>query len=523
MFNLRKSVARRNFGASFNYPTQPAVGQVYEYKNYIGGKWVSSQATEWIDQICPLTQRVLGRVPQTTDAEFNEAVEVSQDAFKAWSMVSVPNRVRHMLKFQDLLKVHQKDLAESICWEHGKPIADGMGDVFRGYEIAEHACSFNSLMMGETMNNVSAGIDIQSYRVPLGVCAGITPYNFPAMVPLWMYPLAITAGNTFICKPSERTPYTTAMIADMLQASGVPDGVVNIVQGGKPTVDNICDHPLIKAVSFVGANHAGEYIYTRASATGKRAQVNMGAKNHCIVLPDSDREDTVNAITGACFGSTGQRCMAISVVVLVGKAQEWIPDLVEKASKLTVGPGHLNYDIGPTNNKALLANVERLIADGEKNASLLLDGRNPKVEGYPDGNWIGATIIDGCEQGMACYDEEIFGPVMCIVRKNTLDEAIKFVNENPWGNGVACFSSNGHVQRKFQTEIEAGQIGINLPLPVPLPMFSFTGNKASMWGTANFYGKSAVNFYTSWKTITARWKDEGADIYNASTNMPTLK
>ena len=392
-----KALTRRSFAASFNMPALPAVGEVKEYKNYIDGKWVSSKATVWTDQICPLTQRVLGRVPQTTDAEFNEATENANEAFKKWKMTSVSARVRHMFLFQDLLKVHQKELAEAICWEHGKPIADGMGDVFRGYEIAEHACSFPSLMQGETMQNVSTGIDIQSYRQPLGVCAGITPYNFPAMVPLWMYPLAITAGNTFICKPSERVPYTTELIVDMLAASGVPAGVVNIVHGGKDTVDNICDHPDIKAVSFVGANHAGEYIYTRASATGKRAQVNMGAKNHCIVLPDADVVDTVNAITGACFGSTGQRCMAISVVVLVGDADKLVPHLVEKASKLTIGPGHENHDVGPTNNKALLANIERLIADGEKNASLLLDGRNPKVEGYPDGNWIGPTIIDGCD------------------------------------------------------------------------------------------------------------------------------
>lgn len=249
----------------------------------------------------------------------------------------------------------------------------------------------------------------------------------------------------------------------------------------------------------------------------------MGAKNHGIVMPDADKDDTINALIGACFGSTGQRCMAISVVVLVGDTCEWIPEIVERASKLKCGPGHLNPDIGPTNNKALLANIERLIADGEKNASLLLDGRNPVVEGYPDGNWIGASVIDGCEQGMACYDEEIFGPVMCIHRAANLEDAIKFVNENPWGNGVACFTKNGHVARKFQTEIEAGQIGINLPIPVPLPMFSFTGNKASMWGTANFYGKGAVNFYTQWKTITARWKDSQDDLYSASTSMPTLK
>jgi len=273
----------------------------------------------------------------------------------------------------------------------------------------------------------------------------------------------------------------------------------------------------------VGANSAGEYIYERASRVGKRAQVNMGAKNHGIVMPDADKKDTINALIGACFGSAGQRCMAISVVVLVGDAQKWIPEIVEQTKTLTIGPGHLNPDIGPTNNKALLANVHRLIADGEKTGDLLLDGRNPVVEGYPDGNWIGPSIIDGCDKGMACYDEEIFGPVMCIKRAADLQEAIDFINDNPFGNGVACFSSNGHVTRKFTNEIQAGQIGINLPIPVPLPMFSFTGNKRSMWGTSNFYGKGAVNFYTQWKTITARWKEPNSEAMGMSTAMPTLK
>lgn len=283
------------------------------------------------------------------------------------------------------------------------------------------------------------------------------------------------------------------------------------------------EHPDIKGVSFVGNNPAGEYIYAKASAHGKRAQVNMGAKNHGIVMPDCDKNDTINALIGACFGSTGQRCMAISVVVLVGDTQEWIPEIIERTKKLTVGPGHENHDIGPYNNKEGIANIHRLIADGEKNANLLLDGRKVSVPAYPDGNWVGASIIDGCDKGMACYDEEIFGPVMCIKRADTLDEAIQFVNDNPWGNGVACFSQSGHVMRKFQNEIEAGQIGLNLPIPVPLPMFSFTGNKKSMWGTANFYGKGAINFNTQWKTITARWKEPEAESYKASTAMPTLK
>lgn len=373
------------------------------------------------------------------------------------------------------------------------------------------------------MQSVSTGIDIYSYRQPIGVVAGICPYNFPAMIPLWMYPMSITAGNTFVLKPSEKVPTTTEILLDLLKESGVPDGVVNLVHGGIPTVDQICTHPDVKAVSFVGANTAGEHIYRLASHHGKRAQVNMGAKNHALVMPDANKEDTLNALIGATFGSTGQRCMATSVVVLVGETQEWIPEIVEKAKQLTVGPGHENADIGPLNNRDHLAKVNALVADGEKNATLLLDGRNPKVEGYPKGNWVGASIIDNVDSGMACYDEEIFGPVMLIKRVDSLQEGIDFMNANPWGNGTAIFSKNGHNTRKFQTEIEAGQIGINLPIPVPLPMFSFTGNKGSMWGTANFYGKGAVAFNTQWKTITSRWVEKDADIYKADTAMPTLK
>jgi len=326
------------------------------------------------------------------------------------------------------------------------------------------------------------------------------------MIPLWMYPLSITLGNTYVMKPSEKVPAASEMLIDLLKESGVPDGVVNIVHGGVQTVNNICDHADIKAVSFVGSNQAGEHIYKRASATGKRAQVNMGAKNHCIVMPDCDKEDTLNALVGACFGSTGQRCMAQAVIVLVGDAEHWIPEIVEKAKSFKVGPGHENFDITPLNSRAHLQRVESLIEDGAKNGKILLDGRGVKVEGYPNGNWIGATVIDHCTADMECYKQEIFGPVMQIVRVKTVQEAIDFCNRNPWGNGSAIFTKNGHIARKYQNEIHAGQVGINLPIPVPLPMFSFTGNKQSMWGTANFYGKGAVQFNTQWKTITARWK-----------------
>lgn len=302
-----------------------------------------------------------------------------------------------MLKYQQLLKENSEELCKLITHEHGKSLVDAAGDVFRGYEVVEHACSFGSLSMGETVQNVGTGIDIYSFREPLGVMGGICPYNFPAMIPLWMFPLSITLGNTYVMKPSEKVPATCNLLIDLLKESGVPDGVVNIVHGGRDTVNHMCEHKDIKGISFVGSNQAGEHIYRSASNTGKRAQVNMGAKNHCIVMPDTEKEDALNAIVGACFGSTGQRCMAISVAVLVGDAQKWIPDIVERTKSLKVGSGWDNADITPTNNAAALKRINALIADGEKNGKLLLDGRNPTVAGYPKGNWIGPTIIDHCK------------------------------------------------------------------------------------------------------------------------------
>lgn len=429
-----------------------------------------------------------------------------------------------MLKYQELLKQNQKDIAAMITKEHGKSLIDSEGDIFRGFEVVEHAASFGSLSMGETVENVANGVDIYSYRKPLGVVGGICPFNFPAMIPLWMYPLAITLGNTVVLKPSEKVPGTAEILIDLLSDSGVPKGVVNVVQGGKDTVTQMCTHKDIKAVSFVGGNQAGEYIYKTASNHGKRAQVNMGAKNHAIVMPDADREDTINALIGACFGSTGQRCMAISVCVLVGDTQEWIPEIVEKTKGLTIGIGEENKDIAPMNNKAALERAEALIGTSESNGSkILLDGRKPNVPGYENGFWIGPTVIDHCAPGMPAYDEEIFAPVMIIVRSNSLDEAINLINSNEYGNGVAIFTRSGNAARQFQHEIEAGQVGINLPIPVPLPMFSFTGNKASMWGTSNFYGKGAIQFYTQWKTITSRWKKEKDAAMSLQTHFPTMK
>ena len=305
----------------------------------------------------------------------------------------------------------------------------------------------------------------------------------------------------------------------------MPNGVVNVVQGGHETVTQICEHPDIQAVSFVGGNQAGEYIYKTASNHGKRAQVNMGAKNHAIIMPDADKEDAINAMIGACFGSSGQRCMAISVAIMVGDSQQWIPEIVEKSKNLTMGHGVDNLDIAPMNNKAALDRAVSIISASETDGSkILLDGRNPKAPaGCEGGNWLGQTIIDHAKPGMRCYDEEIFAPVMVIVRADTAQEAIDLINSNKFGNGTSIFTRSGSIARKFQHEIEAGQVGINLPIPVPLPMFSFTGNKASMWGTSNFYGKGAVSFYTQWKTITARWKEEDEQAMKLQTHFPTMK
>lgn len=493
-------------------------------KNYINGKWVQSKGDIFFESKNPATQEVVRRVPQTTKSEFDEAVSVAKETFNTWRDVPLMTRIRYMFEYQKLLKENSEEIAKLITHEHGKTLVDARGDVFRGYEVVESTTSFSNHLLGETLEQLAAGVDTYSYRHPLGVCAGIAPFNFPAMIPLWMFPVAITCGNTYVLKPSERVGTTCDLLIDLLEKSGVPKGVVNVVNGGKDTVTQICQHKDIKAISFVGSNTAGEYIFTEGSKHGKRVQSNMGAKNHCIVLPDADKEDTLNALTGATFGSTGQRCMALSVTVLVGEAQEWVDELVEKAKKLKVGPGNdETVDIPPLNSAEALQRVERLIESGAKAGKLLLDGRKPKIDGYPKGNWIGPTVIDHVRPGMECYDEEIFGPVMLIVRCDSFQEAIDLCNSNKYGNGTAIFTRSGSAARKFQRSIDAGQVGINLPIPVPLPMFSFTGNKASFMGQNNFYGKAGVNFCTQWKTITSRWREESDAAYSVSTAMPTMK
>jgi len=378
--------------------------------------------------------------------------------------------------------------------------------------------------MGETLENLSRGLDTYSYRQPLGVTAGICPFNFPAMIPLWMFPVATACGNTMVLKPSEKDPGATMILARLAQQAGLPDGVLQVVHGAADTVNFLCDAPSVRAISFVGGNSAGEHIFQRATQTGKRVQANLGAKNHATVMPDADREQTVNAIVGAAFGAAGQRCMALSTVIFVGESKEWLADIVEKAKKLNVGSGFdSKTDVGPLISKESKLRVHSLIEQGvQDGATLLLDGRGVKVSpGLENGNFVGPTVLFGVTRSNRAYQEEIFGPVLVCLAVDSLEEAIEFTNASKYGNGCAIFTTSGANARKFQHEVDVGQVGINVPIPVPLPFFSFTGSRGSIRGDIHFYGKQGAQFYTQIKTITSNWEYKAAQS-NVSMSMPTL-
>ncbi|HJH09630.1 MAG TPA: CoA-acylating methylmalonate-semialdehyde dehydrogenase [Psychrobacter pasteurii] len=493
---------------------------MHHVQQLINGEFVDSKTSEWIDLTDPATQEVIAKVPQTTDDEINEAVAAAKEAFKTWRKTPITTRARIFLTYQALIREYMDELAELLTSEQGKTIADARGDVFRGLEVVEHAAGIANLQMGDFVENVATGVDTYSIWQPLGVCAGITPFNFPAMIPLWMFPMAIATGNTFILKPSEQDPMVTLRLVELAIEAGVPKGVLNVVHGGKPTVDAICDHPDIKAVSFVGSTNVGHHVYDRASKAGKRVQCMMGAKNHAVILPDANKEQTLNQLAGAAFGAAGQRCMALSVVVLVGEAQQWIDDIKAKAEGLVVSAGKHDKDLGPLISPQAKERVERLIQTGvDEGADLLLDGRGIVVDGYGNGNFVGPTIFDKVTTDMQIYSQEIFGPVLCIMRADSLDEAIDIINANPNGNGTAIFTQSGAAAHKFQQDIDVGQVGINLPIPVPLPMFSFSGSRASKLGDLGPYGKQAVQFYTQTKTVTARWFDDEASKGKVNTTI----
>lgn len=487
----------------------------------INGEFVESKTQQWQDIVNPATQEVLGRVPFATPDEVNAAIAAAQNAFADWRQTPIQARMRIMLKLQELIRANAKEIAKVLTAEQGKTLADAEGDIQRGLEVVEHACSIGTLQMGEYTEGVARGVDTYTLQQPLGVCAGITPFNFPAMIPLWMFPMAIACGNTFVLKPSEQDPLSTMMLVELAVQAGVPAGVLNVVHGGKEVVDMLCTHKDIQAISFVGSTHVGTHVYNLAGQHGKRVQSMMGAKNHAVVMPDANKEQTLNALVGAAFGAAGQRCMALSVAVMVGESKNWIEALVEKSKTLSVNAGHEpNTDIGPVISARAKQRVLDLISSGvAEGAKLLLDGRGVQVEGYEQGNFVGQTIFSQVTADMRIYKEEIFGPVLAIICVDTLEDAIALVNANPFGNGVGLFTQSGATARTFQHQINIGQVGINIPIPVPVPFFSFTGSRGSKLGDLGPYGKQAVQFYTQTKTVTSRWFEDTQETAEVNTTI----
>lgn len=488
-----------------------------QVKHYIDGEFIQGTGTSQIIVTNPANNSPIAVINAATSEEVHVAIASAKAAFKTWKEVPVSERARVMLRYQHLLKEHHDELATILAKETGKTFEDAKGDVWRGIEVAEHACNVASLLMGETVENVARSIDTYSYTQPLGVCAGITPFNFPAMIPLWMFPLAIACGNTFILKPSEQDPMTPQRLVELFVEAGAPKGVLQLVHGDKTAVDILLADPAIKAISFVGSVAVGQYIYKTGTDNLKRVQAFAGAKNHCVIMPDANKQQVINNLVGASVGAAGQRCMAISVAVFVGAAKEWIPELKEALAK--VRPGlwdDKEAGYGPVISPAAKTRVLKLIKQGiDEGAECLLDGSDFTVEGYESGNWIGPTMFDKVTTEMSIYKEEIFGPVLCCMESDSLEAAIELVNASPYGNGTSIFTASGAAARKYQHEIEVGQVGINVPIPVPLPFFSFTGWKGSFYGDQHAYGKQAVRFYTETKTITSRWFE--SDIAVAST------
>ena len=490
-------------------------------KLFVNGRFVDSTAGG-VEVTDPATQEVICEVPFATAGEVDRAVRGAKAALRAWRDVPAPERARLLFAYQDVLKKNQDDVARLLCRDTGKTWEDARGEVWRGIEVVEHACGVASLMMGETVENVARGIDTYSLVQPVGVCAGITPFNFPAMVPLWMFPLAVACGNTFVLKPSEQDPMVPNRLMELLAEAGAPDGLVQVVHGGREQVEALLGHPDVRAVSFVGSAPVARAVYAGAAANGKRVQALAGAKNHLVILPDADREQAVASLVGAACGAAGQRCMAISAAVLVGEAAAWLDDL--RAAMAAVRPGPWNDGgaaYGPQITRAARDRILDCIARGKaEGARCLLDGSGCEVPGYPDGNWVGPTLFAGVTPGMSIYRDEIFGPVLVTSEVETLEDAVDLVNANPYGNGVSLFTSSGGAARRFQREIQVGQVGINVPIPVPLPFFSFTGWKDSFFGDQHVYGKQAVRFYTETKTVTARWFDDApADRPNMTIRL----
>ncbi|WP_349365038.1 MAG: CoA-acylating methylmalonate-semialdehyde dehydrogenase [Roseitalea porphyridii] len=479
--------------------------------NGVGGAPSVSASTRRQPVFNPATGEAIAELPLSTVDELDAAVETAKAALPGWAATPPLKRARHMFKFKELLDAHAEDIARAISREHGKTHDDALGEVARGIEVVEFACGIPHLLKGEFSRNVGPSVDSYSDRQPLGVVAGITPFNFPAMVPLWMYPVAIACGNTFILKPSERDPSAPMLVYDLFRQAGFPDGVLNVVHGDKVVVDAILDHPDIKAVSFVGSTPIAQYVYSRGTAAGKRVQALGGAKNHMVVMPDADMDKAADALMGAGYGSAGERCMAISVAVPVGEktADALVERLKPRVESLRIGPStDPDADMGPLVTKDAQQRVLGYIDKGvEEGAELVVDGRGFSLQGYEDGYFVGGTLFDRVTTDMTIYREEIFGPVLSVVRAKTYDEAVHMIDAHEYGNGTAIFTRDGDTARDFCDRIEVGMVGVNVPIPVPVAYHSFGGWKRSLFGDHSIYGPEGVRFYTRLKTITSRWPE----------------
>ncbi|MFM9880802.1 MAG: CoA-acylating methylmalonate-semialdehyde dehydrogenase [Burkholderiaceae bacterium] len=492
--------------------------------HFIAGRRDAGASGTHQDVFNPATGNVTGRVALANAADVGRAVAAAQTAFPAWAETTPLKRARIMFRFLELLNAHKDELARLITAEHGKVFTDAEGEVARGTDIVEFVCGIPQLLKGDYTEQVSSGIDNWTLRQPLGVVAGITPFNFPVMVPMWMFPVAIACGNTFVLKPSPIDPSPSLLLADLLKQAGLPDGVFNVVQGDKVAVEALLAHPQVQALSFVGSTPIANHIYEVGARHGKRVQALGGAKNHMVVMPDADMEQAVDALIGAAYGSAGERCMAISVAVLVGSAADRVmPLLTERTRHLKIKNGmEADAEMGPIVSRAALERISGYIAQGmAEGAQLLVDGRYYKVPGHKSGFWLGGTLFDHVTPSMRIYKEEIFGPVLACTRVAELQQAIDLVNQHEYGNGVACFTRDGHVAREFARRIQVGMVGINVPIPVPMAWHGFGGWKKSLFGDMHAYGSEGVRFYTKQKSVMQRWPEsigKGAEFA-----MPTSK
>jgi len=484
---------------------------------YIGGEWVQPKIAG-TPVFNPSTGEVIAECPAGGAPEINAAVEAAAAAFPAWRDTPAVERARVFFRYRQLFEQSFDHICASVSREHGKTLAEARGSAFRGLENIEYACGIPSLLFGDTLENLARNVDCETLLQPLGVCAGITPFNFPAMVPLWMYPLAIACGNTFILKPSEKVPLTAVILVELLEKAGLPKGVMNLVHGGRDCVDTLLGHPKVRAISFVGSTPIARYIYETGTRNGKRVQANGGAKNYIVVMPDADMPKTVDALSAAAFGCAGERCMAGSTAIAVGAAAErLIPSLVDAARAIKVGPTDRKAqpDMGPLITGQHRDRVASLVESGEKEgAHLACDGRGVKVPDAPNGFYFGATVVDHVREGMTLAREEVFGPVLNVMRMGDLDQAIEQANRSAYGNGAAIFTNSGGAAREFKHRVKAGMVGINVGVPATMAMFPFTGWDASFFGDLHIQGREAIQFYTQQKVVTTRWLGgNAADVW----------